>query len=135
MAKTKSEKSEPRIDGLGPAERKLIKNQVRKAWQWSHAWRLAKKRATDPEGFPFCENPKHYEVTGSKTLRVAKVFVDHVIPVGEVDSLGYIQRMFVPSTKLQCWCKKCHDPKTKKEAGERATRKRKKKEEEYDLGF
>lgn len=99
------------IDGLGPDNLKRIHAQVRQAWQWSHAWRLAKKRALYPDGFYRCESPD----CPNKGKPVPKVSVDHVNPVGEVGGPFYIQRMFVPSSQLQCLCKRCHDAKTRAE--------------------
>ena len=107
MAKKKTEPT----DGLGPHELKRIHSAVRQAWQWSRAWHLAKKRATGSDGFPRCEGP----TCPHKGKPVSKVFVDHIDSVGEVGGPKYIQRMFVPSAKLQCLCKKCHDAKTKEE--------------------
>lgn len=97
-----------KIDGLGPDDLQRIKNGVRQAWQWGHAWRLAKKRALHPDGFYRCEKPDCLQ----KGAAVPKVFVDHIDPVGEVAGPLYIHRMFVPSARLQCLCKKCHDAKT-----------------------
>lgn len=102
MAKKKT----PPIDGLGPDNLKRIHKAVRQVWQWSYAWRLVKKRATDEEGFYFCE--KCFKT-------VSKVFVDHINPVGEVGGKDYIKKMFCSSSELQALCKKCHDPKTKRE--------------------
>lgn len=42
------------------------------------------------------------------------MFVDHINRVGDVDA-GFIERMFVPSNKLQGLCHKCHGLKTKQE--------------------
>lgn len=102
-------KKAPLVDGLGPDNLKRIHAQVRQAWQWSHAWRLAKKRALWADGFYRCESPD----CPSKNKPVPKVSVDHVNPVGEVGGPFYIQRMFVPSSLLQCLCAKCHAAKTK----------------------
>lgn len=105
--KAKAEK----VDGLGPDDLKRIHKMVRQAWQWSHAWRLAKKRALHEDGFYRCENKK----CPQRGKPVPNVAVDHIEPVGEVGGPEYIQRLFVPSKKLQCLCKKCHDPKTRAE--------------------
>lgn len=112
MAKSKKQKIEL-VDGLGPADLKKIHKAVRQVWSWSKAWRLAKARATDENGFVFCEHKK----CPSKGKPVPKVFVDHIDPVGEVGGPDYIKRMFIPSKFLQCLCKKCHDAKTKAEKG------------------
>ena len=63
------------------------------------------------DGFPRCENL----ACPSAGAAVPKVFVDHIDPVGEVGGPSYIQRMFIPSVRLQALCKKCHDAKTKAE--------------------
>lgn len=131
MAKRKSSKKpKPEaIDGLGPKELAMIHKAVRQVWSWSKAWRLTKARCTDAEGFVFCENKK----CESKGKPVPKVFIDHIDPVGEVGGPNYIQRMFIPSKRLQGLCKKCHDPKTRQE---RAAKKNRKapvfKEEDFD---
>lgn len=111
MAKTKKKvkkEKEKRIDGLGPKELKMIHKAVRQVWSWSHAWRLAKKRAMHEDGFPRCESIN----CEKKGKPQPKVFIDHVIPVGEVGGPDYITRMFIPSRYLQALCKKCHDAKT-----------------------
>lgn len=107
MAKRKKAVKDEATDGLGPRELKQIHKAVRQVWSWSRAHRLAKARAIDKDGFPVCEKCKR---------RVPKVQVDHMSPVGEVGGPYYIQKLFVPSKRLQCLCKRCHDPKT---AGER----------------
>ncbi len=106
----KRKKPEP-TDGLGPNELKRIHGAVRKVWQWSRAWHLAKKRAMGEDGYPRCESKD----CPSRGGMVPKHFIDHIDPVGEVGGPKYIQRMFVPSSKLQALCKKCHDAKTKAE--------------------
>lgn len=107
-----------KIDGLGPDDIKKIRAAVRQVWTWSHAYRLAKKRNIGKDGFPRCEQCRK---------KVPKTYVDHLVGVGAVDS-GFIYRMFVPSSKLQNLCKKCHQPKTNKE---RAEMRRKEKEENF----
>lgn len=113
--KAKKEKPVP-IDGLSPNDLKRVRQAVRQVWSWSVPWRIAKKRATSPDGFVFCENKK----CPYKGKPVPKVFVDHIDPVGEVTGPRYIKRLFIPSRFLQCLCKKCHDVKTKAENQERA---------------
>ncbi len=108
----------PQVDGLGPRDLERLHKAVRQVWQWSHAWRLAKKRALHADGFYRCENRKCKQ----RGKPVPNVSVDHIQPVGEVGGRNYIQRMFVPSRKLQCWCKKCHDAKTRKERAEKAAK-------------
>lgn len=110
-ARAKKAKPE-RIDGLGPQECKLLVRAVRQAWQWSHAWRLVKKRTMHEDGFPRCENKR----CPKRGKPVPKIFVDHISPVGGPHKPHYIKRMFVPSSQLQGLCKKCHDAKTKADA-------------------
>lgn len=107
MAKRK----QPAFDGLGEKEKKNLKRVVRQAWSWSTAWRLCKKRSMHKDGFPRCENKKCQH----RGKAVPKVFVDHIKPCGEVASPGWLDRMYVPSKRLQNLCKQCHDAKTKKE--------------------
>lgn len=104
MAKRKSKL--PKVDGLGPGDKKNIHKAVRQVWQWSHPRRLAAARAVGKDGFQRCEKCKK---------KVPKTFVDHIEPVGEVAGPHYFQRMWCASTKLQNLCKKCHDVKTKEE--------------------
>lgn len=120
-----------KVDGLGPDDLKKIQRGVRQAWMWSHAWRLVKKRCTGVDGFSYCEGKN----CASKGKPVPKIFVDHIDPVGEITGPDYIKRTFVPSVQLQGLCKKCHDPKTKKEAGARAAKKRAKKSVSNDDFF
>lgn len=94
-----------KVDGLGPDDIKKIRAAIRQVWQWSHAPRLVVKRCTDAGGFGVCEKCEG---------RCPKVKVDHIKPVGDVDE-GFIARLFVPSTKMQGLCKRCHDAKTKEE--------------------
>jgi hypothetical protein len=100
-----------KIDGINSEDLKRIHRAVRQVWQWSHPWKLAKKRARGQDGFDYCENPE----CPNRGKPVPKVFVDHIDPVGEVGGPEYIQRMFVSSEHLQCLCKKCHDAKTREE--------------------
>lgn len=115
MAKNKNKS---KIDGLGPDDIKKIRAAVRKVWTWSQAYRIAKKRNLGPGGFPICEKCRK---------KAPKTYVDHLVNVGAVDG-GFIYRMFVPSSKLQNLCKKCHQAKTNKE---RAEMRRKAKEENF----
>lgn len=100
-----------KFDGLSMDDARRITSAVRQAWQWSHMWRLVKKRCTKEDGFSYCENEK-CESFGKP---VPKVFVDHIEPAGSAISPGYIERMFVPSSRLQGLCKRCHDKKTREE--------------------
>lgn len=99
MAKRK--KAEP-TDGFGPRERAKVRSAVRLVWHRCHARRLAQKRAIGPDGFLVCE---------SCQKKSPKLAVDHIHPVGEVDE-GFLERMFVPSRKLQNLCPPCHRKKT-----------------------
>lgn len=105
------------VDGLGPKEKKRINQVVSEVWYQSRARRTAVKRCTDKAGFTRCEKCKK---------RTPKIKVDHITPRGPVDSVGYIERTFCPSSGLQCLCHPCHKPKTKAEAAARAQAKGKK---------
>jgi 5-methylcytosine-specific restriction endonuclease McrA len=106
-----AKKTKERIDGLSSENLKRVHIAVRKVWQWSHSWRLAKKRALHADGFYRCENPK-CEQAGQPA---PKVVVDHIKPVGQVGGPDYIKKMFVPSSELMCLCNKCHRLKTNEE--------------------
>lgn len=97
---------EPRVDGLGPRERKQIHSAVRLVWSRSHARRLAILRATDAQGFTRCEVCRK---------RSPKVHVDHPDPVGAVDGPDYIKKMFQPSRFYKVLCPPCHRLKTKED--------------------
>lgn len=99
---------EPKIDGLSPGDIKNIRSAIRKVWQWSHPRKLCLKRCTE-NGWSVCESC--HRVT-------PKIFVDHKVPVGDVDG-GFIERLFCPSSGLQGYCKTCHDDKTKGERNEK----------------
>lgn len=109
MAKIKTTKT----DGLGPHEVKRIRSAVRQVWHRCYARKLCVDRCTRADGFTYCED------CGNIT---PKLKVDHIQNVGDVDA-GFIQRMFVPSSKLRGLCPKCHNEKTK---AERARDKKKK---------
>lgn len=100
-----AKKKHPKTDGLGPREIAQIRSAVRLVWQRCHARALVVKRCLLPNGFSKCE---------SCAGVVAKIKVDHIDKVGDVDE-GFIARMFVSSKKLQGWCDKCHNEKTKQE--------------------
>ncbi len=99
-----STKPEP-IDGLSPKDIERIRIAIRKVWSWSYPRKLCIKRATNEDGFGVCEVCKKI---------VPKVYVDHIIPVGQVDA-GFIDRLFCPSSGLQSCCAKCHRLKTNHE--------------------
>lgn len=95
-----------KVDGLGPIDIKKLDVAIRKVWSWSYARRLVVARCLIKDGFSKCEICKK---------KCPKVFVDHIDPVGKFDVKTFIERMFLPSTKMQGACKKCHDKKTKEE--------------------
>lgn len=107
MPKKKAKKAPvERIDGLSPTDRKKLHAACRKVWAWSYPKKLCLQRAIGKDGFSRCEGCKR---------KVPKVFADHIEPVGEVGSPGYLERLFCPSSNLQALCKKCHDKKTREE--------------------
>lgn len=93
-------------DGPTPKLMQQYSSAVRRVWQWSKMRRLAIKRATRDDGFPYCE-------LCHKML--ARCYVDHIIPCGPVNSEGFFDRLNIPSKGLQVLCAKCHNAKTKKE--------------------
>lgn len=109
-----------KMDGYGPRERQQVTSAIRQVWQRSRARQLVIKRCTDGEGYPVCEQCKQ---------RCPKIQVDHIEPLGTIDSDRYIPRLFCSSVQMRGLCKKCHAPKTKAEAKER----RRKKEAEKDF--
>ena len=109
MATRKKRAKISKMDGLGPYEKKRLRNAIRQVWQRCFARSLVLKRCVDKDGFSCCEKCKK---------RVPKVYVDHTKPVGELDA-GFIERLFVPSNQMQGLCKKCHQPKTNAENAER----------------
>lgn len=114
MPKVKVEK----IDGLNPDEIEKVRKAIRQVWNWSYSRRLAKKRATNEDGFQICEATYH---KGDRV--VPKIQVHHLKTVGDVDS-GFLERLFCPSKDLLCLCLKCHNLVTKEE---RKTKKGKRK--------
>lgn len=123
MAKKRVKKGgAEKIDGLSPVDRKKLHAACRKVWLWSYPRTLALRRAVGEDGFPRCELCKK---------KVPKVSPDHIEPVGEVGSPGYLERLFCPSKDLQSICTKCHRKKTNEERS--AARARAKAE--YDPGF
>lgn len=114
VAKKATKKRVEKIDGLGPYEKKKIRQALRMVWHRSHARKLCVNRAIGADGFPVCEkcgrkNP------GNK--------IDHIDAVGEVDK-GFIERLFVPSKFLQALCNECHKLKTKLERQKLAKQKK-----------
>lgn len=111
-------------DGLGPYEIKKIRNALRQVWHRSKARRLCVERCIGADKFFYCEHKDCKKKT-------PQIKIDHIKKVGEVDG-GFIERLFVPSNKLQGLCKPCHDAKTKKE---NADAKKTKKIKEHSLFF
>lgn len=101
----KVKKGREKVDGLSPHDIKKIRAAIRQVWHRSFVRGLCVKRCTGKDGFSYCESCKK---------RAPKVFIDHIIKVGDVDS-GFIKRLFVSSKGLRGLCKKCHDLKTKAE--------------------
>lgn len=96
-------KKAPHSDGFGPRERQRVTNAIRNVWYQCRARKLVIQRCTDRRGYTWCEK------CGQRT---PKLKTDHIEPCGAVDSVGYIQRLFCGSDKLQGLCKECHDIKT-----------------------
>ncbi len=92
-------KKKPKVDGLGPVDKAYVRSAVRRIWRWSEARKIALARAKG-----YCE------LCNKKAGVLIKC--DHIEPVGPVEGPFYVARMFVPSSKLQCLCKTCHDKKT-----------------------
>lgn len=101
-------KKEPRVDGMGPKDVANIRKACRQVWHWSYPKKLVVARCMAEKGFSRCE--KCHEI-------VAKIFVDHITKVGDVDG-GFLIRLFTSSDNLQGLCKECHDQKTKEEKRE-----------------
>jgi hypothetical protein len=94
-----------RRDCLNEDDKRNIIKALRKIWHWSHSRRLVLRR---------CELENDYFRCEGCRKRAPKLGVDHIQAVGTFDG-GYIERLFVPSDKLQGLCKKCHKKKTKKD--------------------
>jgi hypothetical protein len=94
-----------RLDLATPNEDdiKKIKKALRQVWSWSHSRRLVTKRCDLGEGYSRCEKCKK---------KCPKIFIDHIEPVGTFDK-NYIDRLFVPSKRMQGLCVNCHKSKTK----------------------
>lgn len=107
-------KKRQKVDGLSPDDIKKIRSAIRQVWSWSTPKRLCLVRTQHADGFSRCELCKE---------KTPKVFVDHIVPVGDVDA-GFIERLFCSSLGLQGLCKACHEAKTREE---RATARRDKK--------
>ena len=90
-------------DGFNDQDIKRIIPALRKVWSWSFSRRLVVKRCLLKNGFSKCEHC---------LKKCPKIFVDHIEAVGSF-GVGYIERLFVPSSQLQGLCKNCHKEKTK----------------------
>lgn len=101
----KAKKKKEKIDGLAPENIIRLRNACRQVWHWSYPKKLCVARATQPDGFMRCEKCLN---------KVPKVYVDHIVAVGELDG-GFFTRLFCPSSGLQALCKSCHNEKTKLE--------------------
>lgn len=112
-----------KMDGLGPYEKKKIREALRQVWHRSQARKLVVLRCTGKDGFTYCEKCQE---------RTPKLKIDHIRPIGEVDP-GFIERLFIPSKKLQGLCPDCHKPKTNKENKIRRASKKKVKDEIGDF--
>lgn len=110
-----SEDPKANLDGFSAKDKERIRKATRQVWGWSYPRKLCVARATDKKGFVYCENPD----CESEGKAVPRIYVDHINPVGTVDS-GFLERLFCPSTQLQALCSACHAPKTKAEAQARA---------------
>lgn len=104
-SRPKPKKKKHVFDGLNEKDCERIGKALRNVWAWSHSRKLCIERAVNSDGFPVCE---------LCASQVPKVYIDHIEPVGTVDA-KIIERLFVPSTKMQALCKKCHGEKTKRD--------------------
>lgn len=105
----KWQEQDPRstMDGFSAKDKERIRKATRQVWSWSHPKRLCVKRATNDKGFVSCDQCKQI---------VPKISVDHIQPVGKVDS-GYLERLFCSSKGLQALCSPCHRIKTRIDNG------------------
>lgn len=102
----KKVKAAKRDGGIDSKQMTKIRSAIRQIWRYSLAHKLVSARCLGPGGFSYCEKCKK---------RAPKVFIDHIVPVGDLIN-GGIVRMFCASKDLQGLCKSCHAPKTKAEA-------------------
>lgn len=94
-----------KLDKISEKDLKRIRTALRNVWRYSFSRRLCELKADIGEGYSRCQ------LCG---FIVPKVYVDHIEPVGTIDA-RIIERLFVPSTKMQALCKKCHGEKTKRD--------------------
>lgn len=106
-AKKKASKQSQKLDGgLGPIEISEMRKAVRLVWQRvSLARAKVVKRCLIEKGFSRCELCQDI---------VAKIKVDHIIAVGNLDA-GFLERLWCSSAWLQGICDLCHNEKTKQE--------------------
>ncbi len=103
LTKKKAKKIKPeKVDGINAKDLKNLRNAIRQIWHRSHVRKIVVARCTGADGFPVCEKCKK---------KTPAIKIDHLVAVGQVDG-GFIERMFVPSKKLQGLCKRCHQDKT-----------------------
>lgn len=103
----KGKKVKPKkIDGFSPDDARKIRTALRQVWSWSHPRRLVIKRC-------LIEGTEYSRCEGCKQ-KCAKIHVDHLQNVGEVDE-GFIKRLFVSSAQMQGLCSECHREKTNAE--------------------
>lgn len=105
LSKPKPKKAGP-IDGYGIYEKRKIRNALRQIWQRSKARKLVKDRCTNDEGYEVCEECNK---------QVPKITVDHIIPIGDIEEPGFLERLMVNSEGLRGLCDPCHKVKTKED--------------------
>lgn len=125
MAKKKTKIKVEKVDGLAPENIARIRVAIRQVWSWSWPRKLCLKRALREDGFSVCELCNNV---------AAKVYIDHIVNVGDVDG-GFIERLFCPSSGLQALCKKCHDVKTNGERKVARIKQKQLKEKEIEDFF
>jgi 5-methylcytosine-specific restriction endonuclease McrA len=99
----KGKKTEIRVDGLSPKDMAKVRSAIRRVWSFSYPRRLCVNRSKLPDHYFRCELCK---------LKVPKVTIDHIIPLGSIDG-DFLERLFCPSIGLQALCHPCHKAKTK----------------------
>ena len=88
---------------INEATAERLRKVIREVWhQRSWQKRAALARATDGEGFLWCEQCRQ---------KVPKVHVDHIVKVDQPDA-SFLQRLFIEPGELQVLCVGCHALKT-----------------------
>ena len=88
------------------SQQALIISALRRVWLWSPERRAILSGAKSGSDGYVCES----------CGEIGNVQVDHIDPVGKfLDWNTFIERLFVPSYRLQALCKRCHLIKTNKE--------------------